>query len=91
MDAAEPPYTTEEETLADQFVKNASLVTECTRHPSQFYQARSRRDTLERIDRHLEKGERLLTLIKRDELHKRALIAIVLRKYLEKCPLCKNH
>jgi hypothetical protein len=59
MDAAELPYTTEEETLADQFVKNASLVAECTRHPSQFYQARSRRDTLERIDSHLEKGERL--------------------------------
>ena len=91
MDATEFPYTTEEETLADQFVKNARLVTECTRHPSQFYQARSRRDTLERIESHLKNGERLLILIKRDELHKRALIAVVLRKYLEECPLCKNH
>lgn len=92
MDPAELPYTTEEEAIADQYAKNAQLLTECGRHSGQFYRAGSRLDALERIDGHLgTTGDRLLSLIKRNDLQKKALVVVALRKYGEECPLCKKH
>jgi hypothetical protein len=86
------PYTSEEEMLADQFARNSRLVVECSRHPGQHYRAYSRLDTINRIDACLhDKNDRLLTLIKRNELQKKALIVIVLRNYPDDCPQCRLH
>jgi hypothetical protein len=86
------PYTSEEEMLADQFARNSRLVVECTRHPGQLYRAYSRLETINRIDSRLnDKNDRLLGLIKRNELQKKALIVIVLRNYPDECPLCRLH
>lgn len=86
------PYTSEEEMLADQYARNSRLVTECTRHPGQLYRACSRLETINRIDLALsDPGDRLLALIKRSELQKKALIVIVLRNYPDECPLCRLH
>lgn len=86
------PYTSEEEMLADQYARNARLVVECEKHPGQFYRAYSRLDTINRIDATLaDQGDRLLNLIKRSELQKKALIVIVLRNYPDQCPFCRMH
>ena len=86
------PYTSEEEMLADQFARNSHLVIECERHPGQLYRAYSRLETINRIDAWLtEKADRLLALIKRNELQKKALIVIVLRNYPDDCPMCRLH
>ena len=86
------PYTSEEEMLADQFARNAHLVVECSRHPGQYYRAYSRLETINRIDACLnDRTDRLLALIKRNELQKKALIVIVLRNYPDECPLCRAH
>ena len=86
------PYTSEEEMLADQFARNSRLVVECTRHPGRLYRAYSRLETINRIDACLnDKNDRLLALIKRNELQKKALIVIVLRNYPDECPQCRLH
>lgn len=86
------PYTSEEEMLADQYARNSRLVVECSRHPGQFYRAYSRLETINRIDSTLnDQGDRLLALIKRSELQKKALIVIVLRNYPDECPHCRLH
>ena len=86
------PYTSEEEMLADQFARNSRLVVECTRHPGQLYRAYSRLETINRIDACLnDKNDRLLALIKRNELQKKALVVIVLRNYPDECPQCRLH
>lgn len=86
------PYTSEEEALADQFAKNSELVRECSKHPGEFFRAYSRLETIERIDKALSmKGDRLLSLIHRNELQKKALVVIVLRNYQDKCRLCGMH
>jgi hypothetical protein len=86
------PYTSEEEMLADQYAKNSCLVVECDRHPGQLYRAYNRLETINRIDAALnEKNDRLLSLIKRSELQRKALIVIVLRNYPDECPLCRLH
>jgi len=86
------PYTSEEEMLADQFARNTRLVVECSRHPGQIHRAYSRLETINRIDSALQdRNDRLLTLIKRNELQKKALIVIVLRNYPDECPLCRLH
>lgn len=92
MVPADLPYSTEEEMLADQFAKTAGLVIECSRHPGQIYRAYSRLETINKIDAQLkDKGEKLLALIHRSELQKKALLVIVLRNYPEECALCKMH
>ncbi len=86
------PYTSEEEMLADQYARNSRLVVECEKHPGQLYRAYSRLDTIHKIDSALEdRHDRLLALIKRNELQKKALIVIVLRNYPDECPLCRMH
>ena len=86
------PYTTEEEMLADQFARNSGLVTECAKHPGQFYRVYSRLETINRIDANLKgKSDRLLELIKRNDLQKKALVVITLRNYPDECPLCRMH
>ena len=86
------PYSSEEEMLADQFARNSRLVVECSQHPGQFHRAYSRLETINRIDGALhDKNDRLLALIKRSELQKKALVVIVLRNYPDECPLCRLH
>ena len=86
------PYTSEEEMLADQYARNAQLVVECDKHAGQLYRAYSRLETIHKIDSALQdKHDRLLALIKRNELQKKALIVIVLRNYPDECPLCRMH
>ena len=86
------PYTSEEEMLADQFARNAHLVVECSRHAGQYHRAYSRLETINRIDARLKDStDRLLALIKRNDLQKKALIVIVLRNYPDECPLCRLH
>ena len=92
MVPADLPYTSEEEMLGDQFARNSRLVVECTRHAGQLYRAYSRLETINRIDQSLsDRTDRLLALIKRNELQKKALIVIVLRNYPDACPLCRLH
>jgi len=86
------PYTSEEEMLADQYARNCRLVVECGKHPGQLHRAYSRLETINRIDSALQdRSDRLLALIKRNELQKKALIVIVLRNYPDECPLCRLH
>jgi hypothetical protein len=86
------PYTSEEEMLADQFARNSGLVIECSRHSGQFYRAYNRLETINRIDSCVkDKSDRLLELIKRNDLQKKALVVITLRNYPDECPLCKMH
>jgi hypothetical protein len=86
------PYTSEEEMLADQFARNSGLVVECNNHAGQLHRAYSRLETINRIDGVLARSnDRLLTLIKRNDLQKKALIVIVLRNYPDECPLCRMH
>lgn len=86
------PYTTEEEMLADQFARNTGLVIECSKHTGQFYRAYNRLETINRIDSSLkDKSERLLGLIERNDLQKKALVVITLRNYPDQCPLCGLH
>lgn len=92
MAPSELPYSSEEEMILDQFAKNARLVAECQLHPGSYYRTYSPARTIERIDELVElKTDKLLALIKRNELQKKALILIVLRKYGEKCAVCPVH
>ena len=92
MAPSELPYTSEEEMIVDQFAKNARLVAECNRHPGSYYRTYPPVRTIERIEEVLQLNtDKLLTLIKRNELQKKALILIVLRKYGEKCTVCRVH
>jgi hypothetical protein len=86
------PYTSEEEMIADQFSKNIGLVLECPKHPGQLYRAYSRQETIEKLDHYLQdKNDRLISLIHRNELQKKALIVIALRNYPDECAGCKAH
>lgn len=92
MAPLELPYSSEEEVIAEQFAKNVRLVAECELHPGSYYRVYPGPKAIERIDRALElNADKLLALIKRSELQKKALVMVVLRKYEEKCPLCPVH
>ena len=92
MVPSELPYTSEEEALADQFARNSGLVTECSRHPGELVRAYSRLETIERIDKSLESSnDRLLALLRRNDLQKKALVVLVLRNYPESCRRCGQH
>jgi hypothetical protein len=92
MVPADLPYSSEEELIADQFAKNSGLVLECPRHPGQLYRAYSRLESIQMIDRHLQdQSDRLMSLIYRNELQKKALIVVALRNYPEECSRCKTH
>jgi hypothetical protein len=90
MTPSDLQYTTEEELIADQFARNSYLVSECDKHPGSYYRTYSRLETIERIDQSLHvNGDKLLALINRNELQKKALIMIVLRRYFPECPVCR--
>jgi hypothetical protein len=92
MVPSELPYNSEEEVIAEQFAKNVLLVAECDRHPGSYYRVYPGGKAIDKIDQALERNtDKLLALIKRSELQKKALVMIVLRKYGEKCPLCPVH
>ena len=92
MVPSELPYTSEEEVIAEQFAKNARLVAECDRHPGHYYRVYPGGKAIEKIDHALERNtDKLLALIKRSELQKKALVMVVLRKYEDRCPLCPVH
>ena len=92
MAPADLPYTSEEEVIAEQFVKNIRLVAECDQHPGTYYRVYPGRKAIEKIDHAMQLNtDKPLTLIKRSELQKKALVMVVLRKYEEKCPLCPVH
>jgi hypothetical protein len=83
--------TKEEEVLADQYARNAGLVAECAKHPGRYYRCYSRLDAIERIDRRLHfSQDRLLALIERNDLQKKALIVMVLGNYRDECPQCSS-
>lgn len=83
--------TREEEVLADQYARNAGLVVECSRHSGQFYRCYPPLETIERMNGRLHLNhDRLLALIERSELQKKALILIVLANYRDECPQCKS-
>ena len=86
------PYTSEEEALADQFARNSGLVTECSTHSGELFRACSRLETIERIDKAIESSsDRLLALLHRNELQKKALVVLVLRNYPDACKRCGRH
>lgn len=90
MTPSDLQYTTEEEMIADQFARSSYLVSECGKHPGSYYRTYSRLETIDRIDQSLHvKSDKLLALIKRNELQKKALIVIALRKYFPVCPVCR--
>lgn len=83
--------THDEEVLADQYARNARLVTECARHPGRFYRCYSGIEAIDRIDSKVQLGQdRLLALIKRSDLQKKALIVMALSHYQDECPQCKS-
>jgi len=78
--------------IVEQFAKNAGLVAECAHHPGNYYRMYPGSKAIEKIDFALRSNtDKLLALIKRSELQKKALVMVVLRKYEEKCPLCPVH
>lgn len=92
MVPSELPYSSEEEVIAEQFAKNVLLIAECERHPGSYYRLYPGPRAVEKIDLALQlNADKLLGLIKRSELQKKALVMVVLRKYEEKCPLCPVH
>jgi hypothetical protein len=92
MTPSDLPYTDEEEIIAEQIARNSDLVAECERHPGTYYRAYSAARTIEKIDEALlTNADKLLALIKRNELQKKALIMLALRKYGEKCAQCLVH
>ena len=92
MNAQDLPYTAEEEMIVDQFARNSRLVTECEKHPGNYYRTYSRPETVDRIDGLLNLGgDKMLALIKRNELQKKALILIALRRYGDRCAVCAAH
>jgi hypothetical protein len=83
--------THEEEVLADQYARNAGLIAECARHPGRFYRCYSGVEAIDRIDGRLPQSQdRLLALIKRNDLQKKALIVMALSYYEDECPQCKS-
>jgi hypothetical protein len=83
--------THEEEVLADQYARNVGLIAECARHPGHFYRCYSGIEAIDRIDSKLQLGQdRLLALIKRNDLQKKALIVMVMSHYQDECPQCKS-
>lgn len=83
--------THDEEVLADQYARNARLVAECARHPGRFYRCYSGIEAIDRIDSKVQLGQdRLLALIKRSDLQKKALIVMALSHYQDECPQCKS-
>jgi hypothetical protein len=92
MTPSDLPYSSEEEVIAEQFAKNIGLVGECPRHAGSYYRLYPGGKAIEKIDQALERNtDKLLALIKRSELQKKALVLVALRKYEEKCPLCPVH
>ena len=92
MSPVDLPYSSEEEVIAEQFARNIRLVAECDRHPGSFYLIYTGIKALDKIDHALQlNGDKLLSLIKRNDLQKKALLMVVLRKYAEKCPRCPVH
>ena len=86
------PYSSEEEVIAEQLAKNLRLIAECERHPGSYFRVYPGNKVIEKIDHAVQaNADKLLTLIKRTELQKKALVLVVLRKYAEKCPLCPVH
>lgn len=83
--------TKEEQLLADQFARNAGLVVECSRHSGQFYRCYPSLETIERMSGKLHVNhDRLLALIERSDLQKKALILMALANYPDRCPQCRS-
>src|SRR5687768_9624615 len=81
--------THDEEVLADQYARNAGLVAECARHPGRFYRCYSGIEAIDRIDSKVQLSQdRLLALIERNDLQKKALIVMALSHYQDECPQC---
>ena len=92
MMPADLPYTGEEEVIAEQFARNVRLVAECSVHPQSYYRLYRGSEAIGKIDDAVQRNtDKLLTLIKRNDLQKKALIMVVLRKYDDRCPLCPVH